>query len=171
MSLRNIRFSGFSEKCSVWGHYVLFISLGFLGHVEHWGFIDNPCVIPLDRATCLHSRLNIKYISSIWSCTMLILVTLFLFDFMRVATFDLALTFTLRRMWLRSTSHRMINLYFCSPSHFISWFNRDWHLVICDSSWLAWFLRLNVHLPFSITSDFSMSRLLLALLWFMVHHD
>jgi hypothetical protein len=68
-----------------------------------------------------------------------------------------------------STSHRMINFYFWSPCHFISWFNRDWHLVICDSSWLAWFLRLNMHLPFSITSGTSTLRLPLALLWCMVY--
>jgi hypothetical protein len=49
-------------------------------------------------------------------------------------------------------------------------FNRDCHLVICDSSWIAWFLGLNIHLPFSITYGSSMSRLLLALLRCMIHH-
>jgi hypothetical protein len=29
----------------------------------------------------------------------------------------------------------MINFYFSSSSHFISWFNKDWHLEIRDSSW------------------------------------
>jgi hypothetical protein len=53
----------------------------------------------------------------------------------------------------------------------MSWFNIDWHLVICDSSWISWFLRLNIHLPFSITYGSSTSRLLLALLRCMVHRD
>jgi hypothetical protein len=87
-------------RCSVWGHCVSLISLRFLGYVEHWNFVGNPCVILLDRATCLHLRLNIKYISSTWACIMLILTTSFLFDFMWVATFDLAFTFTFRRLWL-----------------------------------------------------------------------
>jgi hypothetical protein len=69
-----------------------------------------------------------------------------------------------------STSHHMINFHFWSPCHFIFWFNRDWYLVICDSSWLAWFLGLNIHLPFSITFGTSTSRLSLALLRCMVHH-
>jgi hypothetical protein len=68
-----------------------------------------------------------------------------------------------------NTSNHMINFHFWSPSHFIPWFNKDWYLEICDSSWLDWFLGLNIHLPFSITSGISMPRLLLALLWCMVH--
>jgi hypothetical protein len=70
-----------------------------------------------------------------------------------------------------STSHRMINFYFWSPCHFISWFNRDWHLVIYDPSWLIWFVGLNIHLPFSITFGTSTPRLRLSLLRCMVHHD
>jgi hypothetical protein len=85
-----------------------------------------------------------------------------------VSTSDLALALTLRGCDLDYFTC-MINFNFWSPSHFISWLNRDWHLVICDSSCLAWFLRLNIHLPFSITSHTSMPRLLLALLWCMVH--
>jgi hypothetical protein len=53
----------------------------------------------------------------------------------------------------------------------MSWFNRHWHLVICDSSWIAWFLELNIHLPFSITYGFSTPRLPLALLWCIVNRD
>jgi hypothetical protein len=68
-----------------------------------------------------------------------------------------------------STSHHMINFHFWCLSHLISWFNRDWYLVICDSSWIAWFLGLNIHLSFSITYGSSMSRLPLVLLWYMVH--
>jgi hypothetical protein len=67
------------------------------------------------------------------------------------------------------TSHCVINFHFWSLSHLISWFNKDWHFEICDSSWLAWFLRLNIHLSFSITSGTSMPRLLLTLLRCMVH--
>jgi hypothetical protein len=68
-----------------------------------------------------------------------------------------------------STSHHMINFYFWSPSHFISWFNGDWHLVICDSSWIAWFLGLSIHLSFFITYGSSTPKLSLALLRCMVH--
>jgi hypothetical protein len=63
----------------------------------------------------------------------------------------------------------MINFYFWSPSHLISWFNKDWHLEICDSSWLDWFFGLNIHLSFSITFDISTPRLMLPLLWCMIH--
>jgi hypothetical protein len=59
----------------------------------------------------------------------------------------------------------MINFHFWSPSHFIYWFNKDWHFEICDSSWLDWFLRLNIRLPFSITSGTLTPRLSLALFW------
>jgi hypothetical protein len=52
----------------------------------------------------------------------------------------------------------------------MSWFNRDWHLMICVSSWIAWFLRLNIHLPFSITYSFSMPTLSLALVRWMVYY-
>jgi hypothetical protein len=31
----------------------------------------------------------------------------------------------------------MINFHFWSSSHFISWFNKNWHLEIYDSSWLV----------------------------------
>jgi hypothetical protein len=51
---------------------------------------------PLDSTVFLKSRLNIKYISLTLACTMLILITLFLFDFMRVGTFDFDLVLTLR---------------------------------------------------------------------------
>jgi hypothetical protein len=51
----------------------------------------------------------------------------------------------------------------------MSWFNRDWHLLICDSSWIAWFIGLNIHLPFSIIYGSSTPRLSLALLQCMVH--
>jgi hypothetical protein len=51
----------------------------------------------------------------------------------------------------------------------MSWCNRDWHLVICDSSWIAWFLGLNIHLSISITYGSSTPRLPLALLRCMVH--
>jgi hypothetical protein len=81
---------------SVWCHYISLISLRFLGYDEHWDFVGNPYGIPLDRVTCLHLRLNIKYISTTWACTMLTLTASFLFDFVRVATFDIALTLTLR---------------------------------------------------------------------------
>jgi hypothetical protein len=65
--------------------------------------------------------------------------------------------------------HHMIKIHFWSPSHLISWFNKDWHLEICDSSWLAWFLGLNIHLSFSVTFSASTPRLSLALLRCMVH--
>jgi hypothetical protein len=106
--------------------------------------------------------------SSTWAYTILNLATLFLFNFTGVATFDLALVLTLRGCDLDYfTSYDQFWLW--SPSHFISWLNRDWHLVICDSSWLAWFLELNIHLPFSITYSTSTSRLPLALLRCMVY--
>ncbi len=70
-----------------------------------------------------------------------------------------------------NTSNRMINIHFWSPSHFISWFNIDWHFGICDSSWLDWFLRLNIHLPFSITSSTSTPRHPFVLLRCMVHRS
>jgi hypothetical protein len=63
----------------------------------------------------------------------------------------------------------MINFHFWYPSHFISWFNKDWYLDIYDSSWLVWFLELNIHLPFFIKSGTSTLRLPLALLQYMVH--
>jgi hypothetical protein len=63
----------------------------------------------------------------------------------------------------------MINFYFWSSSHLISWFNKDWHLEICDSSWLDWFFGLNIHLSFSITFDISTPRLMLPLLRCMIH--
>jgi hypothetical protein len=47
--------------------------------------------------------------------------------------FDLALALTLRRCNLEYST-RMINFHFWYPCHFISWFNKDWHLVIYDSS-------------------------------------
>jgi hypothetical protein len=109
-----------------------------------------------------------KYISSTWACTRLTVATSFLFDFVRVATFDHALVLTLRGVTC-NTSYRMINFHFWSPSHFISWFNKDWHLEICDSSWLSWFLGLNIHLPFPITFGTSTPRLPLAILRCMVH--
>jgi hypothetical protein len=99
----------------------------------------------------------------------LILSTSILFDLMRVATLDLVSALTLRGCDLDYFT-RMINFDFWSPSNFISWFNRDWHLVICDSLCLAWFFGLNLHLPISITSSTLTPRLLLALLWCMVHH-
>jgi hypothetical protein len=68
----------------------------FLGYVKYWDFIGNPYCIPLNRAVCLYSRLNIKYISSTWACTRLIVVTSLSFDFMRIATCDLALVLTFR---------------------------------------------------------------------------
>jgi hypothetical protein len=46
----------------------------------------------------IYSRLNIKYNSSAWACTILIFATLFLFHFMRVTIIDLALVLTLRRL-------------------------------------------------------------------------
>jgi hypothetical protein len=91
------------------------------------------------------------------------------FCFMGVATSAFALALLLEIVtW--DTSNRMINFHFWSPSHFISWLNKDWHLEICDSSWLPWFFKLNIHLPFSITSGTSTPRLSLALLWCMVYH-
>jgi hypothetical protein len=68
-----------------------------------------------------------------------------------------------------STSHCIINFYIWSPCHFMSWFNRDWHLVLCDSSWIACFLRLNINLPFSITYGSLTPRLPPALLWCIIH--
>jgi hypothetical protein len=90
------------------------------------------------------------------------------FYFMRFVTLDLALTLTLGGCDLEYFTCK-INFHFWSPSHLISWFNKDWHLEICDSLWLAWFLRLNIHLCFSITSGTLMLRLPLALLWCMVY--
>jgi hypothetical protein len=68
-----------------------------------------------------------------------------------------------------NTSHLMINFHFWSRSYLISWFNKDWHLDMYDSSWLTWLLRLNIHLLFSITFCTSTLRLSFALLWYMVH--
>jgi hypothetical protein len=62
-------FSWFSEMWSVCDHYVSLISLGYLVFCWALDFIDNLCSIPLDRATYLYSRLNIKYISSTWAGT------------------------------------------------------------------------------------------------------
>jgi hypothetical protein len=77
-------------------HCVSLISLNFLAYVKHLDFIDNSCNIPLNRVLYLHSRLNIKYISSTLACTILIVATLFLFDFMMVDTLDIVLSLTLR---------------------------------------------------------------------------
>jgi hypothetical protein len=62
-------FSWFSEIWSVCGYCVSLISLGYLGFCWEWDFIDNLCSIPLDRATYLYPKLNLKYISSTWACT------------------------------------------------------------------------------------------------------
>jgi hypothetical protein len=140
-----------------------------LGYVEHWDLVGNSCGIPPNRAAHLYLRLNIKYNSSTWACTILIVATLSLFDIMRISTLDLALALTLGGCDLKYFTCKN-NLHFWSTSHLISWFNKDWHLEICDSSRLAWFLGLNIHLPFFITSHTLMPRLPLTLLRCMVHH-
>jgi hypothetical protein len=146
---------------SVWGNCVSLISLGFLDYVEHWDFVGNPCGIPLDRAASLHSRSNIKYISSTRACAILILAISFL-----LIPWEL-LHLILLQHWLLevvtwNTSHYTINFHFWSPCQLISWFNKDWHLEMCDSSYLAWFLGLNILLSFSITSGTSTPILSLA---------
>jgi hypothetical protein len=141
--------------------------LGFRYFNEHWDFLCNPSVIPLDRAANLYLRLNIKYISSIWAYTILIVATSHLFDFMRIVIYDLTLTLTLRGCDLEcfKPNDRFPLLL---SSQFISWSNKDWHIEIYDSLWLDWFIGLNIHLPFSITSSTLTLRLPLALLWCMV---
>jgi hypothetical protein len=62
-------FFWFSEIWSVCDHCVSLISLGYLDFCWAWDFIDNLRSIPLNRAAYLYSRLNIKYISSTWTCT------------------------------------------------------------------------------------------------------
>jgi hypothetical protein len=147
---------------------VSLISLGFLGFVQSWDFVGNPCGIPLNRAACIHSRLNIKYISSTWDCTLLIVATSLFLTSWGLSHVILVWHWLLEVVnW--NTSNYMINFHFGSPSHFIFWLRKDWHLEICDSSWLAWFLGLNIHLPFSITSGTSTPKLPLTLLWCMVH--
>jgi hypothetical protein len=170
-SNRTIQFPWFSEMWSVCVHYISPISLGFLGYIEHWDFVGNPCGIPLDRATWLHSRLNIKYISSTWTFTTLIVATSLSFLLHEGCHMWSYFGHWLLEVVAWNNSNHMFIFHFWSLSHFISWFNKDWHLEICDSSWLDWFFGLNIHLPFSITSGTSMSRLLLALLWCMVHRD
>jgi hypothetical protein len=153
-------FPWFSEMWSMYDHCVSLISFGVLCYIEHWNFISNLCGIPLVIAACLHLKLNIKYISSTsflltsWGLSYVIFPWHWLLE---VVTWN--------------TSNHMINLHFWSPSHFISWFNKNWHLEICDSSWLAWFLGLNIHFLFSITYGTSTSRLPLAFYRYMVHHS
>jgi hypothetical protein len=71
-------FPWFSEMWSMCDHCVSLISFKYLGFYWAWDFVDNLCSIPLDRATYIYSRLNIKYISSIWACTSWLL-SLYLF--------------------------------------------------------------------------------------------
>jgi hypothetical protein len=52
-------------------------------------------------------------------------------------------------------------LLFLSYVTLISWFNKYQRLELCDT---------NIHVPFSITFGTSTPRLLLTLLWCMVHH-
>jgi hypothetical protein len=132
----------------------------------HWDFVGNICSIPLDRVACLYSRLNIEYISLIWACTMYIVVSSFLFVFMRVVTCALALALTLRGCDLGYFRPYDQFLLLISKS-LCAWFNKDWHIEICDSSWLDWFFGLSIHLSFA--SGTSTPRLLLTLLWCMVH--
>jgi hypothetical protein len=124
---------------SVCGHCVSLISLGYLVFCWAWDFVDNLCSIPLDRAAYLYSRLNIKYISSTWACIRWLLpLHLFLTSW--------GLThLILFWHWLLGgcdlgyfKTYNQFPLF--SPNHFISWFNKDLHLEICDSSWLAWYL-------------------------------
>jgi hypothetical protein len=132
-------FPCFSEMRSVCGHYVSLISLGYLAFCWAWDFVDNLYSIPLDRVAYLYSRLNIKYISSTWACTRwLLLFHLFL------TSWGLS-HLILFCHWLLGGCDleyfkRIINFHFWSPNHFISWLNKDWHLEICDSSWLDWYL-------------------------------
>jgi hypothetical protein len=154
---------------SVCGHCVSLISLGYLDFCWAWDFIDNLCSIPLDRATYLYSILNIKYISSTWACTRWMLPLHLFFDFMRVATLDLVLALTLRRLWLGilqtiwsiSTFDLQITLYLDSikidTSRYVILHG---YLDTSDS---------NIHLPFTISGT-STPRLVLALHWCMVHH-
>jgi hypothetical protein len=62
----------------------------------------------------------------------------------------------------------MINFHFRYPTHLMSWLNKDWHLEICDYSWLAWFLILNIHLPSHPVPRRQDSRLLFSDAWFIV---
>jgi hypothetical protein len=155
---------------SVCDYCVSLISLKILGFVEYWDFVSNSYGIPLDRATCLQSRLNIKYISSTWVYTMLIVTTSLFLTSWRLPHVILLWHWLLEVM-IWKTSNHLISFHFWSPRHFISWLNKDLHLQICDSSRLDWFLGLNIHLPFSNTSGTSMPRLPLALLRCMIHHD
>jgi hypothetical protein len=66
-------------RCGACDHCVSLISLRFLAYVEQWDFVGNPCGIPLNRMLCQYSRLNIKYISSTWACTSLVVATSLLF--------------------------------------------------------------------------------------------
>jgi hypothetical protein len=121
------------------------------------------------KTSCWSPKRNIKYISCTWACTILIIVTSLLFDFIRLATCDLVLALTLRGGDLGYLEPYDQFSLLVSKS-LDTWFNKDWHLDICDSSWLDWFLRSNIHLPFFITSSTSTPRLPLALPRCMVHY-
>jgi hypothetical protein len=136
---RTIWFFWFSEMRCVCDHYVSLISLGYLGFCCAWDFVNNVCSISLDRAVYLYLRLNIKYISFTWACTRWLL-SLYLFLTSWVLPHLILFWHWLLEVVTCDTSSRIFNFHFWSLNLFISWFNKDWHLEICDSSWLAWYI-------------------------------
>jgi hypothetical protein len=131
---------------SVYGHCVSLISLEYLGFYWAWDFIDNLCSITLDRSANLYSRINIKYISSAWAYTRWLLA-LHLF----LTSWGLSHLILFWHWLLGGCDLGYFKSYNQFPplifkSFYI--FNKDWHLEIHDSSWLAWYLGFK-H-PFSL---------------------
>jgi hypothetical protein len=95
--------------------------LGF----EHWDLLTNH-VASINKKTFLQLELAwwwmfpLHFFFTSWGFPHVLLLWHHLLE---VVTWD--------------TSHRMINFYSQSPSHFISWFSKDWHFEICDSSCLS----------------------------------
>jgi hypothetical protein len=104
---------------------------GWLGvaWLDYFHFIHHA---PLNSTVLLYST-NIKTTSSTWACTNIEPCHFTSFWLHENCHFWFCFAINSLEVVTWSTPHCMINFHFWHPSHFISWFNKDWHFVIYES--------------------------------------
>jgi hypothetical protein len=118
-------------QCPAGGFCLWMTWKGFgVARLKYFHFIHHT---PLSSTVFLYSR-NIKTTSLTWACINIEPCHLTSFWLHEGSHFWSYFGIDSLKVVTWSTPHRMINFHFWYPRNFISWFNRDWNLVIYESS-------------------------------------